>query len=344
VIGVVASCAALMRTGTQNTILKTHTTAFRSVVLALMLAAGLLCNVHSLSADQAQYYYDELGRLMGVVNGQGDAAVYQYDEVGNLLKIDRFTTAGGNIGIFFFTPGSSLVNKPVEIRGFGYTTPASSNTVSFNGATATVVSGTSSSLLVTVPTAATTGPVTLTNANGTATSPQAFTVLVPPIITGITPPKVAQGVSTQVVIEGFNLQSATTVQLRRVGSTVVQPGFTITIPAGATDTKLRVDLIIGATVPADFYTFSVVTPAGTAQSGAIPFQVTPPVARFSVSPTVTVGMMSTVVPPTSAPSGSASAVSGATTVEMPVVTTVPTTSAPAGPSFEVSPATSVVMP
>jgi YD repeat-containing protein len=40
-------------------------------------------------ADQAQYFYDELGRLVGVVDGSGDAAVYVYDEVGNLLQIDR---------------------------------------------------------------------------------------------------------------------------------------------------------------------------------------------------------------------------------------------------------------
>jgi YD repeat-containing protein len=126
-------------------------TALRRFMLALVLAAGLLSNVQSLTADQAQYYYDELGRLIGVVDGQNNAAVYQYDEVGNLLKIDRFTTAGGNVGIFFIAPGSSLVNKPVEIRGFGYTTPPSSNTVSFNGATAAVVSGTSGSMMVSRP-------------------------------------------------------------------------------------------------------------------------------------------------------------------------------------------------
>ena len=43
-------------------------------------------------ADQAQYFYDELGRLVGVVDGSGNAAVYVYDEVGNLLSIRRFTT------------------------------------------------------------------------------------------------------------------------------------------------------------------------------------------------------------------------------------------------------------
>ncbi len=47
----------------------------------------------SLSADQAQYSYDELGRLNAVVDGSGNAAVYQYDAVGNLLSVVRTTNA-----------------------------------------------------------------------------------------------------------------------------------------------------------------------------------------------------------------------------------------------------------
>lgn len=43
-------------------------------------------------ADTAQYFYDELGRLVGVVDGQGNAAVYNYEDVGNLLSIRRFTS------------------------------------------------------------------------------------------------------------------------------------------------------------------------------------------------------------------------------------------------------------
>ncbi len=59
----------------------------RSVLsVALFLWASLA------QADQAQYFYDELGRLVAVVDGQGNAAVYNYDEVGNLLSIQRFTT------------------------------------------------------------------------------------------------------------------------------------------------------------------------------------------------------------------------------------------------------------
>ena len=38
-------------------------------------------------ADQAQYIYDDLGRLSQVIDGQGNVATYTYDAVGNLLSI-----------------------------------------------------------------------------------------------------------------------------------------------------------------------------------------------------------------------------------------------------------------
>jgi hypothetical protein len=53
--------------------------------------------------------------LVGIVDGQNNAAVY------------RFTSAGGNVGIFLVTPGSATAkNQHVEIRGVGFITPATS--------------------------------------------------------------------------------------------------------------------------------------------------------------------------------------------------------------------------
>jgi YD repeat-containing protein len=335
-----------MPTNTPKHIMRANQTALRSAMGMVVLIVSLVVSVGSLAADQAQYYYDELGRLVGVVNGQGDAAVYQYDAVGNLLKIDRFTTTGGNIGIFFVTPGSAIAknpdgtpaNKQVEIRGFGYTSPPSSNQVAFNGTSAAVVSGTGSALLVTVPAGATTGSMTVTNANGTATSSQPFTVLVPPIITGVEPLQVGQGVTTRGAIEGFNLNTASAVQF-------IQAGLTATILAGATDHTLPISITISPSVPLGTYPFSVTTPSGTAQSGAITIEVRPGHPAFTVTGVVTVKMpLDTTVPATSAPSGSSSSTSAATSVQMPIDTTVPATSAPTGASTSVSPVNSVEMP
>ncbi|MBY0246044.1 MAG: RHS repeat protein [Nitrospiraceae bacterium] len=50
------------------------------VACALMLCAS----VPALTvADQAQYIYDDLGRLSQVIDGQGNVATYQYDAVGD---------------------------------------------------------------------------------------------------------------------------------------------------------------------------------------------------------------------------------------------------------------------
>ena len=57
----------------------------------VLVVSILLCPIFA-AGDQAQYFYDELGRLVGVVDGQGNAAVYNYDAVGNLLSIQRFTS------------------------------------------------------------------------------------------------------------------------------------------------------------------------------------------------------------------------------------------------------------
>ena len=61
--------------------------ALRCCVLLIMLVG--LCA--PLSADLAQYIYDDLGRLVQVVDGQGNVATYTYDAVGNLLSITRST-------------------------------------------------------------------------------------------------------------------------------------------------------------------------------------------------------------------------------------------------------------
>ena len=283
--------------------------------IACLLVAMLVAWPVLIHADQAQYFYDELGRLAAVIDGQGNMAVYTYDAVGNLISIQRFTSSGGGssgtIGIFVVTPGSALVGATVQIQGFGFRPTAANNQVKFNGTPATVSSATANSITTTVPSGATTGPITVTNTNGTATSPQPFTVLVPPIIAGIDPSQVPQGTTTRVNISGFNLATATAV-------TFTQTGITAAILSGATSQTLPVNLVVASTVPAGSYTFSVTTPAGTAQSGTITVTVRSQLPSFGITQL---------------------------SVFLPVITTVPATSGPpAGGSFSVAPPISVSMP
>ncbi len=274
--------------------------------LLCLCVATILVWPFSIHADQAQYFYDELGRLVAVVDSAGNVAVYVYDEVGNLLRIDRPGTGGQPIGIFFLTPGKALVNTNVTIRGFGFSATPSANAVKFNGVTATVVSATPDTLVATVPTSGTTGPVTVTNTNGTATSPQTFIVLVPPIITAIDPALVPQGATTQTTIAGFNLLDATSV-------TFTQSGLSATIRPGVTANGLPINLVVGLSVPNGSYSFSVTTPGGTAQSGTVQVTVTTAVPSFGV------GKLSVFRP-------------------------FPAQTPPSGPTFTVAPPVSVSMP
>lgn len=295
-----------------------------SVLSALLIFLALGCPALTL-ADQAQYFYDELGRLVGVVDGNGDAAVYTYDGVGNLLSIDRLTGGGTGIGIFLIAPSSAVVNTDVQLQGFGFSATPTDNQVDFNGVSATVLSATATTLTVTVPPGATTGPVTVTNANGTATSPSAFTVLVPPIMSGVDPAIVPQGATSRVVIEGFNLATATAV-------TFTQSGLTATMQAGVTGQRLPVDVTVGAGVPVGTYAFSVTTTIGTTFSGTVGLAVAP--ALPSVSPSGGVS----VLKPHGPVHGPSAGVATPTSVFQPADGVV------GGPSMGVAPATSVFKP
>jgi len=277
----------------------------QAAVLALVVLA--LCLYPSIgTTDQAQYFYDELGQLVGVVDGQGNAAVYNYDEVGNLLAIQRFTAGSAGIGIFLLAPPSALVGATVEMRGFGFSATPSNNQVAFNGTPAAVVSATANSLSVMVPTGATTGPVTVTNANGSATSPQPFTV-VTITITGLEPSRVAQGTSTLAVITGTHLAGATDVQF-------TQSGLSVALLAGATAQRLPISLAAAATVPPGAYPFSVTTPAGVVASGAVTVTVAP--AMPTADPVRPLSVFKPF-PPQVAPSGDSQSVAPPVSVGKP---------------------------
>ncbi len=127
-------------------------------------------------AGSVTYAYDELGRLIAVVdNSSGNAAQYIYDAVGNLKQITN--TTGSTVSIFTFTPNNGGTGLSVTIYGDGFSTTPSSNTVTFyNGKTAVVTASTLSTITTTVPANAATGPIKVTSPNGIATSSANFTI------------------------------------------------------------------------------------------------------------------------------------------------------------------------
>jgi gliding motility-associated-like protein len=75
-----------------------------------------------------------------------------------------------------FTPVSGPVATQVTITGTNFSATPASNTVMFNGTTATVTASTTISITTSVPAGATTGKISVTVAGNTATSASNFTV------------------------------------------------------------------------------------------------------------------------------------------------------------------------
>ena len=135
-----------------------------------------------------QYFYDETSQLVKVVDSTGVVIDYLYDAVGNMLEIRRtILTNPGGLQILSFAPQQGGPLSTVTIQGQGFSPTAANNTVRFNGVTASVLSASATVLVVQVPVAATTGPISVTVNGGTATSTSSFTALPSPFVTSIAP-------------------------------------------------------------------------------------------------------------------------------------------------------------
>jgi YD repeat-containing protein len=173
-------------------------------VLILMVAARVTS-----AQTPIQYFYDELGRLIAVVEPGGDSAVYHYDAVGNVLSIDRH--ASSQVSIISVSPSSGPAGTTVTIAGTGFSATPSQDTVTFNGTTATISAATTTTLTVTVPVGATTGTIAVTAPAGSATSGSAFVVgagVSGPTITGLSPAVAVPGTAVTVTGTDFDTEIA----------------------------------------------------------------------------------------------------------------------------------------
>jgi YD repeat-containing protein len=211
-----------------------------------------------------QYVYDELGRLIAVIDPNSDTATYTYDAVGNILSIGRHSSS--QVSIISFTPSAAPVGTTVTIAGTGFSATTSQNTVTFNGTAATVASATTTQLVVAVPTGATTGTITVAAPAGSATSTTAFVVSagsIAPTITSFSPTS-GPG-ATAFSISGTNFDTI-------LGNNRASLNATLLSLASATGTQLT------TAVPGSFVTsgrLRVSTPNGTATSST-DFWVAPP--------------------------------------------------------------------
>ncbi|TCO55791.1 RHS repeat-associated core domain-containing protein [Actinocrispum wychmicini] len=214
-------------------------------------------NPLALAANPVDYAYDAAGQLRGVsqTSGGGATGRYNYDPAGNLTSIDHYDSTV--LSIVSMVPSRASAGASVAISGTAFATTPSGNTVKFNGTAATVVSASAVRLVVTVPSGASSGTVTVATSGGTTTSQQAFTVdpaAVAPTVTGVSPVVAAAGTDVTVTGTGFDPTP---------GNNNVAFGHTRARVKAATPTALTV------TVPdsAGAGPVSVATAVGVASSG-----------------------------------------------------------------------------
>ena len=235
---------------------------------ALLLA--LLCFATPVVADTVRYVYDELGRLVAVVDPAGETTRYTYDEVGNIVSVSRQSSS--QVSIVAFTPERGQVGDTVTIYGTGFSAGAGQNAITFNGTAATVASSSATTIVTIVPAAATTGPISVTAPGGSATSTAAFTVFAPqaPQISGFTPLVAAPGGTVTIIGSGFEpVASGNQVIFNTSASAVIAAtdiSLTNRVPL-ATGGKVRVTTRYGSAIGADDL-FIVPSPNTAADVGA----------------------------------------------------------------------------
>src|SRR5262249_22366745 len=144
------------------------------------------------------------------------------------------------------SPTSGPVGTSVTITGTNFGATQGTSTVAFNGTTATTTSWSATSIVVPVPSGATTGSVVVT-VGGLASNGPTFTVTVPPTITNLSPALGPIGTAVTITGTGFGATQGT--------STVAFNGTT------ATTTSWSATSIVAA-VPSGAITGNVVVTVG----------------------------------------------------------------------------------
>jgi YD repeat-containing protein len=144
--------------------------------LCICASLALVLLAPSISfADTDQYYYNGNNQLVETVNDTtGRVVTYSYDANGSVVAINAVTANA--LTISGFTPAGGSVGNQVTIYGTGFDSVAGNNVVAINGTSALVSSASSTKLVTSVPAGASTGPITVSNPIGSASSASNFVV------------------------------------------------------------------------------------------------------------------------------------------------------------------------
>ena len=242
--------------------------------LLLIMLVGLSA---PLSADQAQYIYDDLGRLSQVIDGQGNVATYTYDAVGNLLSITRNTGGVGAPTITALTPNTGNAGASVTVSLTGTNLTGAALATDNPGILVRNVITTPTSIAATfqISFAARTGAtaVTVTTTTGSATT--SFSVNASaPVVSALSP--TSGPVTRLVTITGNGFSSTAALNQIRFNGVLATT-------LSATATSLTTQVPSGAT------TGPVTVTVGGLASNGVTFTVAnagPPPTLTAMSPNV----------------------------------------------------------
>ncbi|MFC0083846.1 IPT/TIG domain-containing protein [Dyella flava] len=242
------------------------------VTWTLWLLCSALLWAGTVQAQSTSYVYDANGRVVAVTSANGTSVQYGYDTLGHTSQVSA-PLAPGQMAIFAFMPTHGEAGTQVTIQGQGFDSNVANDTVSFNGTVATVLSATATQLVTTVPSGATTGPISVTADGQTATSATPFVIDdtgVPPSITQVSP--TVASVGSTVTVTGTNLNPVsgnTTLQMNGMGmvlASVAETQLQYTVPSNASSGYMTVETPYGTATSA---TPEIVLPTGVSASSVV---------------------------------------------------------------------------
>ncbi len=218
-------------------------------------------------AATENYDYDPLGRLVRFTDSSGGVTEYVYDPAGNIREVKKSTTIA-TLAITSFSPSAGPLGSSVVIKGSGFKPQPGATIVQFGTASASVTSITNSVIVATVPSGATTAPISVKVGAATKSTATNFTVTTPPVIAGISPSIALPGMQvTRFSVTGVNLQGASFAFSPALGA---PDGVSVTsTQVAANGTSATLVLNIGARAMGGF-TLVATTPKGVSDNDTSP--------------------------------------------------------------------------
>jgi hypothetical protein len=185
-----------------------------------------------------------------------------------------FTVTVPAPSITSLSPSAGPVGASVVIAGANFGASQGSSTVTFNGAAATPTGWSDDSIVVPVPSGATSGNIVVTTAGGQATSDTSFTVTAAgqPTIQSLSPTSGPEGTSVTITGTDFGAtQGTSTVTFNGITAALLSPSdwsdttIVVPVPSGVSAGKAAAVVIVNGQ-----------------SSNSVDFTVTPQITRLSL--------------------------------------------------------------